>query len=124
MNVRLNSPTKLGSRRRSELHFSGVLAVDGGIPAGAGIPSSAAWSSLFVMLGDKAVEEPHAKRSGALRHRRRVLFRPGDTGDVEMRPRYLVDKALHKLRADDAAGGAVAGDVLDIGGVAVDRPVV
>ena len=37
-----------------------------------------------------------------------------------MRPRHVVDKALQELRADDAAGGAVAGDVLDVGGIAID----
>ena len=41
-----------------------------------------------------------------------------------MRPRHVVDKALQELRADDAAGAAVAGDVLDVGRVAVDRTVV
>ena len=76
------------------------------------------------MFGDEAVEQPDAEGGGALRHGRRVLFRPGDAGDVEMRPRHVVDKALQELRADDAAGGAVAGDVLDVGGVAVDRAVI
>src|SRR5580704_4805177 len=81
--------------------------------------------SLFlVMVGDKAVEQADAKGGGALRYSRRILFRPGDAGDVEMRPGYVVDEALDELGADDAAGAAVAGDVLDVGRVAVDRPVV
>src|SRR5260370_41669602 len=76
------------------------------------------------MLCDKAVEQAHAKGGGAFGRGRRVLLRPGDAGDVEMRPWHVVDEALQKLRADGAAGGAVAGDVLDIGGGAVDRAVV
>lgn len=41
-----------------------------------------------------------------------------------MRPRHLVDEALHEFRADDAAGGTVASDIFDVGGVAVDRAVI
>ena len=36
----------------------------------------------------------------------------------------VVDEALNKLGADDAAGSAAAADVLDIGGVAVDLAVI
>ena len=36
----------------------------------------------------------------------------------------LLTKRCRNCGADDAAGRAVAGDVLDVGGVAVDRPVV
>src|ERR1700704_6442253 len=81
-------------------------------------------SLLLVVIGDEAVEQAHAEGGGAFRHGWRVLFRPGDPGDVEMRPRNVVDETLHELSADDATGGAVAGDVLDIGRVAVDRAVV
>src|SRR5690348_6675914 len=78
----------------------------------------------LVIIGDEAIEEADAKGGGALRHSGRVFLRPGNPGDVEMRPGHVVDKALHELSADDAAGGAVAGDVLDVGGVALDRAVV
>ena len=78
----------------------------------------------FIVIADKAIEQAHAEGGRALGHRRCVFFRPGDAGDIEMRPGHLVDEALHELRADDAARGAVAGDVLDVGGVAVDRLVV
>src|SRR5260370_3506498 len=81
-------------------------------------------SAFLVMLGDEAVEQADAERGGALRHGRRVLFRPGDAGDVEMRPWHVVDEALEELRADRATRAAIAGDVLDIGGIAVDRAVV
>src|SRR3954452_5692560 len=81
-------------------------------------------SLRLVIIRDEAVQQADAKRGGAFRHGRRVLFRPGDTGDVEMRPGHVVDKTLHELGADDAAGTAVAGDVLDVGDIAVDRAVV
>src|SRR5258708_1307203 len=83
-----------------------------------------ATSALLVILADEAVEQAAAKGGGALGHGRRALFRPGDDGDVERRPRALVDKGLDERGADDAAGGTVTGDVLDVGGIAVDRPVV
>src|SRR2546425_12965964 len=103
--------------RRSKLRSSA------GSP-GAQVKGSRRRSLLLVMVGDKAVDQADAEGGGALRHGRGVLFRPGDAGDVEMRPGHVVDKALQKLRADAAAGAAVAGDVLDIGRIAVDRPVV
>src|SRR5436190_16018397 len=81
-------------------------------------------SFLFVVVRDEAVEEAEAKGGGAFRHGRRVLFRPRHPGYVEMRPGHVVDEALEELRADDAAGATVAGDVLDVGRVAVDRAVV
>ena len=44
-------------------------------------------TSCLVVVGHQPVEQPHAERGRALRHGRRVLARPGDAGDVEMRPR-------------------------------------
>src|SRR6516165_525068 len=78
----------------------------------------------LAILPDKAVEQSKAEGGGALRHGRRVLRRPGHPGDVEMGPWRLVDKALQELGAEDAAGGAAAADILDVGGVAVELAVV
>ena len=41
-----------------------------------------------------------------------------------MRPRDIVDEALQELGADDAAAGAAAADILDVGRIAVDLAVV
>src|SRR4051794_17428370 len=72
------------------------------------------------MLGDEAVEEAHPEGGGALRHGRRVLLRPGDAGDVEMRPRPFVDEAREDLPRGAAAPGSPPADVFHAGGVAVD----
>src|ERR1051325_11366414 len=82
-----------------------------------------AGSLLLVMLGDEPVEQPEAEGGGALRDGRGVLLRPGDPGDVEMRPGHVVDEALQELRADAAPAAAIASDILYVGGIAVDRPV-
>src|SRR3954452_5010021 len=81
-------------------------------------------SRLLVMLGDETVEQPDPEGRRALRHSGGILFRPGDTGNVEMRPGHVVDKALDELRPDRAAGAAIAADILDVRRVAVDRAVV
>src|SRR5215472_16805246 len=81
-------------------------------------------SSALVVLRDEAVEEADAEGRRTLWHGRRVLLRPGRAGDVEMRPRHLVDEALQELRRGDAAGIAPAADVLDICGIAVAVAVV
>src|SRR5947207_5535721 len=99
-------------------------SVIGGTSCAAEVKQPVARSLLLIMVGDKAVEQADAKGGGAFRHGRRVLFGPGDPGDVEMRPGHIVDETLDELGADNAAGAAVAGDVLDVGGIAVDRPVV
>src|SRR5579883_3570192 len=76
------------------------------------------------MLSDEMVEEADTEGGGAFRHGRRILLRPGRAGDVEMRPRRLVDEALQELRRGDAAAGPAAADVLHIRGVAVDLAVI
>src|SRR5512144_1365219 len=92
---------------------------------GEGMHEDAAKSrpSVLVINGDQPVEQAHAKAAGALRHGVAVLLRPGDAGDVEMRPRRLADEALEELRGGDRAGAAVA-DVLHIGNVGLDDLVV
>src|SRR5512132_128814 len=88
------------------------------------LPSrTTAESFPLVILGDQPVEQAQAKAAGALRHGVAVLLRPGDAGDVEMRPRRLADEALEELRGGDRAGAAVA-DVLHIGNVGLDDLVV
>jgi len=75
------------------------------------------------MLGDEVIEQAHAERGRALRHGGRVLLRPGRAGDIEMRPRRLVDEALKKLRGGDRAGMAAAG-VFHVGEFGIDQLVV
>ena len=69
------------------------------------------------------VEEPDAERGGAFWHRRGIFRGPSHTRDVEMRPGNIVDKALEKLRAEDASAGPTAADIFHIGRIAVDLAV-
>src|SRR5579864_5733678 len=84
--------------------------------------SSLAGSAL-VALAYQPIEQPDTPAGRALGHGGCVFLRPGDPGDVEMRPWHVVDEALAELRADDAAGVAVA-DILDVGNVGIDQLVV
>src|SRR5690348_15370100 len=79
---------------------------------------------LLVVLRDEAVEEPDTECGRTLGNGRCVLCRPGCSGDVEMRPGYVIDKALQKLCANDTAAGPPAGDVFYVGCITVDLSVV
>src|ERR1700738_4439528 len=79
---------------------------------------------LLVVLGNESVEEADAKGGRPFRHGRGILGRPRRPGNIEMRPRDIVDEALEELRADDASGSTPAADIFYVGGVAVDIAVV
>src|SRR5689334_9683118 len=65
---------------------------------------SRAPSARLVIFADEAVEQAQAEGGGALGDGRRVALRPRHPGDIEMRPRHLVDEALDELGADRRAG--------------------
>src|SRR5215472_19248354 len=74
----------------------------------------------LVVSRDELVEEADTECGGALGHGRGVLARPRHPGNIEVGPRDITDKALDKLRAEDAASGATAANILHVSGVAVD----
>src|ERR1700751_4763000 len=79
---------------------------------------------LLVVLRDELVEKPDAERGGALWHRGGILGGPRHPRDVEVCPGDIIDKALKKLRAENASGGATTAYIFHVSRVAVDLAVV
>ena len=79
---------------------------------------------LLVVLRDELAEEPDAERGGALWHGGGILGGPRHPRDVEVCPGDIIDKALKKLRAQNASGGATTAYIFHVGRVAVDLAVV
>src|SRR3954471_1831766 len=92
--------------------------------AGAWLPyNPCPWvfASTLEDVGDVTVEQTDAEGGAALGHRAAVLLGPRHACDIQVSPGHIVDEALEELGADDAAGVAVAGNVLDVSGVGIDR---
>src|SRR3954471_10480762 len=80
-------------------------------------------AASLVMVGDQPIEEPDAP-SGAPASVDFGLRRThAGAGDIEMRPRRLVDEALEKLRRGDRPGATPAG-ILHVGKFRIDELVV
>src|SRR5262249_28286214 len=89
--------------------------------AAGGRTASRSWrASLLVILGDQPFEQAHAETRAPALVDVGLRRAHGGAGDVEMRPRRLVDEALQELRRGDRAAVAAAG-ILHVGELRVDH---